>query len=128
MAKKKILVADDEAHIRQLIKRALGDDYDVILADNGGEALNIALNERPDIILMDIMMPGLDGYTPCYRSKSAPATRAIPVIMLTGIGYDLNKKLAAGIGADEYITKPFNPAELLDTVKRCETALCPAIT
>ena len=125
MEKKKVLVADDEMYIGQLIKRALSNDYNVILASNGEEALNIARNEHPDLVLMDILMPKLDGYTTCYQIKIDPATRAIPVIMLTGIGHDLNRKLAGGMGADGYITKPFNPIELLNTVKRHEAALCP---
>ena len=125
MEKKKVLVADDEMYIGQLIKRALSNDYNVILANNGEEALNIARNEHPDLVLMDILMPKLDGYTTCYQIKNDPATRAIPVIMLTGIGHDLNRKLAGGMGADGYITKPFNPIELLNAVKQHEAALCP---
>ncbi len=125
MEKKKVLVADDEMYIGQLIKKALGNDYNVILASNGEEALNITRTEHPDLVLMDILMPKLDGYTACYQIKNDPATKTIPVIMLTGIGYDLNKKLAEGMGADGYITKPFNPNELLNTVKRHETALYP---
>lgn len=124
MDKKKVLIADDELYIGQLVKRVLGADYIVLAANNGEEALELARSQRPDIILMDILMPKLDGYTACYQIKRDEATRAIPVVMLTGIGHDLNKKLAQGMGADGYITKPFSPQALLDTVKQYEPAPC----
>ena len=71
-------------------------------------------------------MPNLDGYTACYEIKRDQATRVIPVVMLTGIGYELNKKLAQELGADGYVTKPFNLQDLLDTVKHYELATCPS--
>jgi two-component system alkaline phosphatase synthesis response regulator PhoP len=126
MEKKKVLVVDDEMYIGQLIKKALGNNYNVILASNGEDALNAARTEHPDLVLMDILMPKLDGYTACYQIKNDPVTKTIPVIMLTGIGHDLNRKLAEGMGANGYITKPFNPNELLNTVRQHEAGLCPA--
>lgn len=125
MEKKKVLVVDDEMYIGQLIRKALGNEYNVILASNGEDALKITHNEHPDLVLMDILMPKLDGYTACYQIKSDPVTRTTPVIMLTGIGHNLNRKLAEGMGADGYIIKPFNPNELLNTVRQYETGLCP---
>lgn len=70
-------------------------------------------------------MPSLDGYAACHEIKRDQATRTIPVVMLTGVGHELNKKLAQELGADGYITKPFNLQDLLDTVKQYEPVTCP---
>ncbi|MBA7666115.1 Alkaline phosphatase synthesis transcriptional regulatory protein PhoP [subsurface metagenome] len=126
MDKKKILIADDELYIRLLVGSALGRDYAVLEASDGEEAIDIIHTQKPDLILMDILMPNLDGYTACYEIKRDQATRVIPVVMLTGIGYELNKKLAQELGADGYVTKPFNLQDLLDTVKHYELATCPS--
>ncbi len=126
MDKKKILIADDELYIRLLVGSALGGDYAVLEASDGEEAIDIIRTQKPDLILMDILMPNLDGYTACYEIKRDQATKVIPVVMLTGIGYELNKKLAQELGADGYVTKPFNLQDLLDTVKHYELATCPS--
>ena len=126
MDKKKILIADDELYIRLLVGSALGRDYAVLEASDGEEAIDIIHTQKPDLILMDILMPNLDGYTACYEIKRDQATKVIPVVMLTGIGYELNKKLAQELGADGYVTKPFNLQDLLDTVKHYELATCPS--
>ena len=114
--KKRVLVADDDPSIRYFMKRVLGNSYSVIEASNGEEAVNLAQRHKPDIILMDVMMPKKDGITACAEIKANKTTSAIPVVMLTGIGYQLNKDLAASTGASGYITKPFKPQELLDTI------------
>ena len=116
MDKKKILVADDELNIRSLVTKLLNKDYIVIEATNGQEAVNIAKEQKPDLILMDLMMPGIDGYTACSIIKADQTTQSIPVVMLTGVGHELNKKLASETGAAEYITKPFQLQDLLDTI------------
>ena len=116
MGKKKILIADDEPHIRLLVSSMLGKDYTVLKASDGQEAIDIACKQKPDLILMDILMPREDGFTACHAIKTDEATKAIPVVMLTGIGYKLNKKLSRQIGADGYITKPFSLQDLLDII------------
>jgi two-component system alkaline phosphatase synthesis response regulator PhoP len=116
MGKKKILIVDDEKTIRLLVGSMLGKDYTVITASNGEEAITTARSQNPALILMDIMMPKMDGYAACHAIKAEPATRAIPVVMLTAIGYELNRKLAEEVGADGYMTKPFSPQDLLNTV------------
>ena len=116
MDKKKILVAGDESNIRLLINNMLGENYTVIEASDGEEAVNVAHSQEPDLILMDIIMPKVDGYTACHAIKANQATGTIPVVMLTGVGYELNKKLAKEIGADGYMTKPFGLSDLLDTI------------
>jgi two-component system alkaline phosphatase synthesis response regulator PhoP len=116
MGKKKILIVDDEQTIRLLVSSMLGKDYTVITASNGEEAINTARSQNPDLILMDIMMPKLDGYAACHAIKTEPTAKAIPVVMLTAIGHELNKKLAKNVGADGYMTKPFSPQDLLNTI------------
>jgi len=113
---KKILIADDEINIRLLVRSMLDRYYTVIGASDGEEAINIARSQKPDLILMDILMPRLDGYAACHAIKTEQATKAIPVVMLTAVGYELNKKLAKEVGADGYITKPFSPQGLLNTI------------
>lgn len=114
---KKILIADDELSVRSLVKRLLGREYTVLEAEDGEEAINIAFNQQPALILMDILMPEIDGLTACYVLKMAQATKKIPVVMLTAVDYELNKKLSMDImGADGYITKPFSPQKLINAV------------
>ncbi len=112
----KILIADDEPSIRLLVNDMLGKDYTILEANNGAEAIDVINLQRPDLILMDIMMPYVDGYTACSRIKTDEATKGIPVIMLTGVGHELNKKLSQEVGADGYITKPFRLTELREKI------------
>ena len=114
--KKKILIADDDSNIRALVRRMLGSDYLVLDAGDGDEAVSLARRHSPDLVLMDILMPNTDGYTACLAIKQDPLTRGIPVVMLTGIAYELNKKLSQQMGADGYITKPFDSKSLLDGI------------
>ena len=118
MGKGKILVVDDEENVRRLLRSMLGNKYIVLEAKDGEVAIDIARSQKPDFILMDIMMPNIDGYTACHTIKHDPVTKTIPVVMLTAAGQDLNKKLAQEMGADGYITKPFGLLELLNTVER----------
>ena len=118
MPPKKILVADDEADIRHLVSQALFKEYIVVEAADGIEAVLKANEEQPDLILLDIMMPRQDGYETCMKIKSAAETRNIPVVMFTGAGCELNRKLGEQLGAAEYITKPFKVEALIKAVKR----------
>lgn len=119
--RKKILIADDESGIRLLVSNMLGEDYIILEASEGGEAVDMARSQQPDLILMDIMMPKMDGYTACHTIKSEPTTKTIPVVMLTGVGHELNKKLAQEVGAEGYITKPFTLPELRDAINHLLT-------
>lgn len=112
MPKMKILIADDEEHVRQLVCGILDKDYQIVQAKNGEEAVKESREQGFDLILMDIMMPKLDGLAACCMLKGDKQTSAIPIVMLTGVGYELNKKLSQQLGADGYITKPFSPREL----------------
>jgi two-component system alkaline phosphatase synthesis response regulator PhoP len=116
MNRKKILITDDEENIRLLVSNMLGKDYIVLEASDGIEAVDMARSQQPDLILMDILMPKMDGYTACNKVKKDPLTRAIPVVMLTAVDHELNVKLSQEMGANGYITKPFTPRDLLDAV------------
>ena len=108
MDKRKILIADDELYIRLLVKSAVGRDYIVLEASDGEEAIDIARSQKPDLILMDIMMPKLDGIGACYLLKSDIDTRAIPVIMVSVRTDTLDQGYSKEMGADDYLTKPFS--------------------
>jgi len=116
MDKKKILIADDETGLRLTVGRILDKDYVVLEAANGEEAVEIAKGQKPDLILMDLIMPKMDGYAACSQIKADEATKGIPVVILTAVGNELNKKFATEMGAEGYITKPFNIQELLDVI------------
>jgi two-component system alkaline phosphatase synthesis response regulator PhoP len=122
--KQKVLVADDELYIRLLVKDILEPEFTVLEASNGEEAVNITYTEQPALVLMDILMPKLDGYTACYAIKNNELTKDIPVVMLTGVGHELNRQLSQEMGATAYITKPFNPEDLLDKVRQYASPLC----
>jgi len=118
MDKQKILIVDDEPGIRLLVSRTLEEEYIVLEAADGEEAIEIAKGQQPALILMDLMMPKMDGYAACLRIKSDQATKGIPVIILTGVGHELNKKFAEEMGADGYITKPFTRESLLEGMRQ----------
>jgi len=116
---RKILIADDEETVRALVKRLLSKSYQVLEADNGEDAVKVAVNQKPDLILMDILMPKMDGLTACYAIKMNQATKAIPVVMLTAVDYELNRKLSQDVmGAQGYITKPFNSQMLTGLIAK----------
>jgi CheY-like chemotaxis protein len=119
MNKRTVLIADDEPSVRKLVSRMLDKDYDVVEAENGTEAVNLASSLRPDIVFMDMMMPEVNGLSACYAIKASETTREIPVVMLTGVSYELNKRLSEDVlGADGYITKPFTRQSLLEEMGR----------
>ena len=111
--KKKVLIVDDEPNVRRLSRTILSKKFDVCEAEDGKQAVEIANAQEPDVILMDMMMPKMDGLTACYAIKNNPATKSIPVIMVTAIGFELNIKLSQQMGANGYVTKPFSSQELL---------------
>ena len=113
----KILVVDDEVYILHILDLSLGaEGFDVITATDGEEALAKAQREKPDLIILDVMMPRLDGYETCRRLKSDPGTRDIPVLLLTARGRDEDRQRGVESGADDYITKPFSPNKLINRV------------
>ncbi len=118
MDKQKILIADDEPAVRLIVGRILGEEYIVLEAADGEEAIDIAKGQQPALVLMDLMMPKMDGYAACSRIKSDQATKGIKVVILTAVGHELNKRYADEMGADGYITKPFTPESLLENIRQ----------
>ena len=115
MSKERILIVDDEKEIRDLIDIYLkGEGYDTLKAENGEEALNILEKQNVDLIILDIMMPKVNGIEACLRIREE---REMPIIMLSAKSEDMDKILGLNTGADDYLTKPFNPLELVARVK-----------
>jgi len=116
---RKILAVDDEKHIVRLVQINLQKEgYEVATANTGREALEKVGEFKPDLIVMDVMMPEMDGFEALKKLKENAETRDIPVIMLTAKAQDADVFRGWQSGADLYLTKPFNPAELLSFVKR----------
>ncbi|HKQ56248.1 MAG TPA: response regulator [Candidatus Eisenbacteria bacterium] len=117
MAKGRILVVDDEIYIVHILDFSLGmEGYEVITALDGEQALEKARAEKPDLIVLDIMMPKLDGYETCKLLKGDAATKDIPVILLSAKGRNVDQKIGFEVGADDYITKPFSPRKLVERI------------
>lgn len=118
MAHEKILLIEDEKDILELIAFNLEcSGYDVIKASNGEDGLKRALKEIPDLILLDLMLPGMDGFDVCRELKQDKSTRKIPVIMLTARGEDTDIVSGLELGAEDYITKPFSPKILIARIR-----------
>ena len=119
MPGKKIMAVDDERHIVRLIQVNLERaGFQVITAFDGPEALKKVENDRPDLIVLDVMMPKMDGFEVLKRLQANPETREIPVIMLTAKAQDADVFRGWSSGVSAYLTKPFNPLELITFVKR----------
>lgn len=118
MSKEKILAVDDEEDIRELIRFNLEKDgYSVEVAESGEKALEKAFAISPDIILLDLMLPGIDGLEVAKKLKADPATEAVPIIMLTAKGEEADIVIGLEMGADDYITKPFSTRVLAARIK-----------
>ena len=110
---KKVLVCDDEPYIVESVSyvvRKAG--YDVVVAEDGLEALNAVKREKPDLVFLDIMMPKISGYEVCRQVKEDPTTRAAYIVMLTARGQEEDERRALDMGADEFMTKPFSPRKM----------------
>jgi DNA-binding response OmpR family regulator len=113
----KILIADDESDIHRIIQAALdGNGYEIIDAEDGDQALELALVERPDMVILDVMMPGLNGWELARYFRSKPELQNMGILMLTGIGETLNDLTSPLYGADAHLDKPFDIDELEEVV------------
>jgi DNA-binding response OmpR family regulator len=118
MAKEKILVVDDEEDILELLKYNLSrEGYQVSCTTSGEKTLNLVKTETPDLILLDLMLPGMDGLEVARRLKDTPTTNNVPIVMLTAKGEEADILTGLELGADDYITKPFSPRILLARVR-----------
>ena len=121
----KLLVADDLVPIRQMVRITLSTQgWTIVEAKNGNEALELVRSEKPDLVLLDVDMgPGPNGFDVCRQIKADDATKDIPVVMLTAHESDSDRAIGFAAGATQYLTKPFGPLELIDTIR---TILAPA--
>lgn len=118
MAKTIILVMEDDLHIQELIKVNLEQrDYHVLSASDGARGFAKALAEKPDLILLDLMLPGMDGLTICKMLRQNYKTKNIPLVMLTAKSSETDIVLGLELGADDYVTKPFSPRQLMARIK-----------
>jgi DNA-binding response OmpR family regulator len=120
---KKILIVDDESHIRILLEQTLEDledDYDVELfvASDGEEGLDIIRIEKPDLVFLDVMMPKMNGYDVCRAVRNDLSLKDVKIILLTAKGQEADKKQGLEVGALKYMTKPFDPDEVVEEAKR----------
>ena len=118
MAKEKILIVEDEKNIAKLIRYNLEkSDYDCTVARTGEDALSILEKQHFDLIILDIMLPEMDGFEVCRNIKQAPSIKNIPIIMLTAKGEEVDRIVGLELGADDYMVKPFSPRELVLRIK-----------
>ncbi len=115
----KLLVADDLVPIRQMVRITLSTQgWTIVEAKNGQEALELTRSEKPDLVLLDVDMgPGPNGFEVCRQIKADEATKDIPVVMLTAHESDSDRAIGFAAGATQYLTKPFGPLELIDTIR-----------
>lgn len=117
--KKRILIADDGEDIRELVRVTLEDEgYELFEAKDGNEALEKARSLKPNLMVLDVMMPGKTGYVICEELKKDPATKNIFILFMTARGSPISKNTANQSGGDAYMTKPFEPSELRARVKK----------
>jgi two-component system phosphate regulon response regulator PhoB len=118
MSKGTVLVIDDEKDVIEFVRYNLDKEgFDVVAASDGSSGLDIATRHKPDLVVLDLMMPGLDGLEVCRRMRGDDRTRRIPVIMLTAKAAEADRIVGLELGADDYVTKPFSPRELVARVK-----------
>jgi DNA-binding response OmpR family regulator len=112
------LLVDDDTRLAALVSEYLArHDIDVTVAADGERGLALLRRGRFDVVLLDVMLPGMDGFEACRRIRAAPETGAVPVVMLTARGEDVDKIVGLELGADDYLAKPFNPRELLARIR-----------
>lgn len=115
---KKILIVEDERDILQLVKMYLEKEgFHTLTAATGSEGLKLARTEKPDLLILDLMLPEMDGLEVCKRLRSAPETAMVPIIMLTAKAEESDTVIGLELGADDYVTKPFSPKALIARVK-----------
>lgn len=116
---RKILVIEDDPSALGFATYALQQEgYQVLTAANGVEGLKRAQEEEPDLLVLDVMLPGMDGFELCHRLRNAPATARLPILMLSVKGRESDRNTGLTVGADQYLTKPIDPAELVASVGR----------
>ncbi len=119
---KKILIVDDELNMRMLLKESLEEFEDkgveLLLAENGEDAIESIITEKPELVFLDLMMPGMDGFEVCNTIKNEFGMRDVYVLMLTADGQEFTKQKSIEVGADFFMTKPFDPDEISQKVAK----------
>ncbi len=119
---KKILIVDDELNMRMLLKESLEEFEDkgveLLLAENGEDAIAAARTEKPELVILDVMMPGIDGFEVCNTIKNELGMQDVYVLMLTADGQEFNKQKSIEVGTDIFMTKPFDPDEMVGKVAK----------
>ncbi len=118
MGKKILVIEDDPATLRLIDYSLKQEGYQVITAPNGLDGIRKALGELPDLVILDVMLPGLDGFEICYRLRSEPATAKLPILMFSAKAQEIDKETGMKVGADAYLTKPSAPAEIVSHVAK----------
>jgi DNA-binding response OmpR family regulator len=125
MSSKKILVVDDEPHLVRSLSFILAKEgYEITTASDGEEALAKVANNKPDLMFLDIMMPKKNGYEVCEAIRRIPELNSLYIIMLSAKGWDIDRAKAIDVGANEFMSKPFSPLEIISRVRK---AIQPAV-
>jgi two-component system alkaline phosphatase synthesis response regulator PhoP len=118
MEKKILVIEDDPATLRLVDYSLRHAGYQVITSSNGLEGVRKALGESPDLVILDVMLPGMDGFEICNRLKSEPNTAQLPILMFSAKAQEIDKDTGIKVGADEYLTKPAAPSEIVSRVEK----------
>ncbi len=118
----KMLIVDDEPHIRMLLEQTLeeleDEGVDILIAENGEEGLEYILEEKPQLVFLDVMMPRMNGFEVCSKVKKELNIAGVHIILLTAKGQEFDKEKGKEVGADCYMTKPFNPDEIVEKARK----------
>lgn len=115
--KRKVLAVDDNVSNNEIVEEILSDDYELKIATSGEQAMEILEDFKPEVILLDIMMPGLDGYETCRKIREIPEMKNVAIIMVSAKGMASDMYKGHEVGADDYITKPFSQEQLLESIE-----------
>ena len=119
---KKVLVIEDDPSALRFIEYTLGQEgYQVLTATDGTRGIRKAQSEEPDLIILDVMLPGLDGFEICCRLREDPKTAGLPILMLSAKAQEIDKMTGLKVGADDYLAKPADPSEVVDRIKKLLT-------
>lgn len=124
--KRRVLVVDDDALTLEILRTILDlEDFDVRTAEDGEAALDAVAEEVPDVLVLDVMMPGLNGFEVCSRLRSRPETSELPIVLLTARDSAEDRRRGVECGADAYLTKPFSPLQLMETIRGIDRTAAP---
>jgi two-component system alkaline phosphatase synthesis response regulator PhoP len=116
---KKILIVEDDPATQRLVEYSLKQEgYQIITASNGLDGIRKALNDSPDLVILDVMLPGMDGFEICYRLRSEPSTKTLPILMFSAKAQEIDKDTGIKVGADDYLTKPSAPSVIVSHVEK----------